>query len=78
MSGELAALVVVSLAAALSSTLGGLIALWQRPTTLFISASLGFAGVLIGTIAFEMVPEALELRSAATVAAALACGFAAI
>lgn len=76
---ELATLLAVSFAAALSSILGGLIALWQRPTTLFMSASLGFAsGVLIGTIAFEMMPEATDLGSVAIVAAGFACGFAAI
>jgi zinc transporter, ZIP family len=54
----------IAFAAALASPLGGLIALWRKPTTLFVSLALGFAsGVLLATISFEMVPKALELSS---------------
>ena len=49
-------------AAALASPVGGLIALWKKPTTLFMSLALGFAsGVLLATICFSMLPQALEL-----------------
>ena len=67
------------MAAALASVLGGVIAILRKPTTLFMSTSLGFAsGVLIGTIAFEMVPEAVDLGSVAIAAIGFAVGFAAI
>jgi zinc transporter, ZIP family len=56
-------LVVAALAAA-ASPIGGLLALWHRPSSLFMSVALGFAGgVLMGTISFEMMPEALHLSS---------------
>jgi zinc transporter, ZIP family len=51
-------------AAALASPAGGLLALWLKPTTLFMSVVLGFAsGVLLATICFEMLPQALESGS---------------
>jgi ZIP family zinc transporter len=54
----------IAVMAALASPVGGLIALWRQPTTLFMSLALGFAGgVLLATISFEMVPKALELSS---------------
>jgi ZIP family zinc transporter len=50
--------------AALASILGGAIALWRAPTTLFMSLALGFAsGILLATITFEMLPLALDLGS---------------
>lgn len=56
----------IAAAAALASPLGGLIALWRRPTTLFMSLALGFAGgVLIATISFEMIPQAAGATSPA-------------
>ena len=46
---------------AVASPIGGLIALWVNPTTLFMSFALGFAsGVLLATVAFSMLPEALR------------------
>jgi len=52
---------IIAGAAAIASVLGGLVALWRRPTTLFASIALGFAsGVLLATVSFEMVPQALE------------------
>ena len=66
-------------AAAVASPLGGLIALWCRPTTLLMSLALGFAsGVLLATIGFEMLPQALELSSIALAAAGFVAGFAAV
>jgi ZIP family zinc transporter len=78
-STELATLLGISVAAALASIFGGLIALWRKPTTLFMSASLGFAsGVLLGAIAFEMMPNAVDLGSVTIAALGFASGFAAV
>src|SRR5690606_6097490 len=74
-----AVLILVAAAAAAASPIGGLLALWRRPTTLVMSLALGFAsGVLLATISFEMVPSALELSSLQTVTAGFLIGFAAI
>jgi ZIP family zinc transporter len=55
------------------------VALWRPPTTFFMSCALGFAsGVLIGAIAFEMMPNAVDLGSAAVAAAGFVSGFAAV
>ncbi len=65
--------------AALASLLGGLIALWRKPTTLFMSLAVGLAsGVLLATIGFEMLPKAVELGSPPIAVAGFAAGFAAI
>lgn len=65
--------------AALASPVGGLVALWKRPTTLFLSISVGFAGgVLLGTFAFEMLPKALELSSLPLAIGGFVAGFAAV
>jgi ZIP family zinc transporter len=69
----------IALAAALASPIGGLIALWCKPTTLFMSLALGFAsGVLIATITFEMLPQALELSSLPLTVLGFAGGFLAV
>jgi ZIP family zinc transporter len=69
----------IALAAALASPLGGLIALWRQPTTLFMSLALGFAsGVLLATISFEMVPQALELSSLPLAITGFVAGFLAV
>ena len=79
MSSDFLMILAVAGAAALASSLGGLVALWTRPTTLFMSLALGFAsGVLLGTISFEMVPEALELSSVPVAVAGFLVGFAAV
>jgi zinc transporter, ZIP family len=66
-------------AAAVASPAGGIVALWHRPTTLFMSLALGFAsGVLLGTIAFEMMPQALELSSLIIAVAGFVIGFTAV
>ena len=63
-------------AAALASPAGGLMALWLNPTTLFMSVTLGFAsGVLLGTICFSMMPEALQLASLASSVGGFISGF---
>lgn len=79
MSPELATLLGISAAAAIASVAGGLVALWRRPTTFFMSCALGFAsGVLIGAIAFEMIPNAVDLGSVAVAALGFGSGFAAV
>jgi ZIP family zinc transporter len=73
---ELLLILGVAGAAAIASPLGGLIALWHKPTTLFMSVAVGFAsGVLLGTIAFEMLPQSLELASLAISIAGFVIGF---
>jgi ZIP family zinc transporter len=63
-------------AAAVASPIGGLIALWVNPTTLFMSLALGFAsGVLLGTVAFSMLPEALRLASLPIAVGGFSTGF---
>jgi ZIP family zinc transporter len=74
-------LTVASIAAGagIASLAGGLIALWHKPTTLFMSATLGFAsGVLLATIGFEMLPQALELGSLPIAVAGFSVGFCAV
>ena len=69
----------IALAAALASPVGGLISLWLKPTTLFMSLALGFAsGVLLATISFEMVPRALEMSSLLSTISGFTGGFLAV
>lgn len=69
----------IAVAAALASPIGGLIALWRKPTTLFMSLALGFAsGVLLATIGFEMVPKALEMSALALTITGFVIGFLAV
>jgi zinc transporter, ZIP family len=78
-SQEFYIILSIALAAAIASPVGGLIALWTKPSTLFMAGALGFAGgVLLGTIAFEMLPKALELGSLALAIGGFVAGFAAI
>ncbi len=77
MDGQFLVVFSVALAAALASPLGGAIAIFVRPSSLFLSIAVGLAGgVLLGTFAFEMVPKALELSPLAAVVGAFAVGFA--
>lgn len=79
MSADLFIILAIAGAAAVASPVGGLIALWHKPSTLFMSAALGFAsGILLATIAFEMLPQALELGSMPIAAGGFAAGFAAV
>jgi ZIP family zinc transporter len=65
--------------AALASPIGGLLALWRKPTSLFMSIALGFAsGVLLATVCFEMLPQAEEASSLAGVVAGFVGGFAVV
>jgi ZIP family zinc transporter len=69
----------IAAGAAGSSLLGGALALWHKPSTLFMSTALGAAsGVLLGTIAFEMLPEGLELAQLWLSVGGFAVGFAAV
>ena len=79
MAPDLLTVAAIAGAAALASPAGGLIALWRRPTTLFMSAALGFAsGVLLATIGFEMLPKALEMSSLPGAVGGFVSGFAAV
>lgn len=63
----------------MASVAGGAFALWKKPTSLTLSVAVGFAaGVLLGTFAFEMLPEAREMSSLAHAAGGFALGFAAL
>lgn len=77
--GDLLTIIAIAGAAAVASPLGGLIALWRKPTTLFMSIVLGLAsGILLGTICFEMLPQALELGSLAIAVGGFTAGFAGV
>src|SRR3546814_9273017 len=70
---------LIAAAAAIASPAGGLIALWCRPTTMFMSTAIGYAGgVLLATIGFEMLPQALEMGSLPIVVGGFASGFLAV
>jgi len=77
MPPEFVSLVAVALAGAVASPVGGALALWRKPTTLFLSIAVGFAaGVLIGTFAFAMLPEAAAIGSPLIAVTGFAAGFA--
>jgi ZIP family zinc transporter len=79
MSSEFFLILSVAASAAIASPTGGFLALWRKPTTLFMSLALGFAsGVLLATISFEMLPAALELSSLSLAIAGFVVGFAAV
>lgn len=79
MMNDFAVVVAVSGLAGLVSLGGGWLALHRRPTTLFLSITLGLAGgVLLGTIAFEMVPRAVALSSTPTTVAGFGVGVLAV
>ena len=79
MPSDFFTILAVAGAAAIASPIGGLIALWRKPSTLFTSIALGFAsGTLLGTISFELMPVALELASIAVVGLGFVAGFLAI
>lgn len=79
MNSDLLLILAVAASAAAASPVGGLLALWRRPTTLFMSLALGFAsGVLLATISFEMLPAARELSSLPIAIIGFLVGFAAV
>jgi ZIP family zinc transporter len=64
MSASLLQFLVLAGGAALCSPLGGLAAILVRPSSLLLSVMAGLAGgTLLGAIAFEMIPQALERAS---------------
>lgn len=74
---DFSTIALIAGAAALASPIGGLLALWRTPTTMFMSCVLGFAsGVLLATICFEMLPQARELGSLALAVGGFVLGFA--
>ncbi|KKB12920.1 zinc/iron permease [Devosia geojensis] len=74
--GDFLIIAGIAAAAALASPLGGWIALKTRPNSLMLSIVVGLAGgVLIGTFAFEMMPEALARLPVAIVVVSFAVGF---
>ena len=76
---EWVTVVIVAGSAAIASVMGGALALWRKPTTLFLSIALGFAsGVLLATIAFEMLPQALGNAGLWFVVSGFVAGFAAV
>jgi ZIP family zinc transporter len=69
--------VVLAGVGALASVLGGAVTLLRKPTTLFLSIAVGFAGgVLLGTFAFEMLPKAADQASLGIALAGFSAGFA--
>lgn len=77
MDGQFLIIFAVAFGAAIASPIGGLIAIFVQPTTLFLSIAVGLAGgVLLGTFAFEMMPKALELSSLPVAIAGFGVGFA--
>jgi ZIP family zinc transporter len=76
---ELGTTLVIAALAAVAAPIGGLIGLWRRPSSLAMSLALGFAsGVLVATVAFEMLPKALDIGSLWLAVAGFACGFLAL
>jgi ZIP family zinc transporter len=64
MPTDFTTVLAVALAAAIASPLGGALAAWTKPSTLFLSVAVGFAaGVLLGTFSFEMLPQAAAIGS---------------
>lgn len=77
MQGPFLSVLAIAFAAALSSLAGGAAAIFFRPSSLFLSICVGFAGgVLLGTFAFEMMPKALELSALVEAVAGFATGIA--
>jgi ZIP family zinc transporter len=78
-SQEFLLIMAIAATAAAASPVGGLMSLWMKPGTLFMSIALGFAaGTLLATITFEMLPSARELSSLVLAVGGFAAGFAAI
>ncbi len=76
MPSDFQLLFLVAAAAALASPIGGAAALLTKPTSLFLSVAVGFAaGVMLGTIAFEMLPQAAQSASLAMALIGFATGF---
>lgn len=73
---DLFTILAIAGVAAIASPLGGAIALLHRPSTLIMSIAVGFAaGVLLATVAFELLSKALELGSLVIAAVGFVVGF---
>jgi ZIP family zinc transporter len=76
MPPDLGLIVAVAGAAALASVVGGALALILRPSTLVMSTVFGLAGgALLGTLAMEMLPQALDLTPLPSVVLGFGVGF---
>lgn len=74
---EFTSLLMLALAGAVASPVGGALAVWKRPSTLGLSIAVGFAaGALLGAFAFEMLPHAVEAASLPIAVGGFALGFA--
>lgn len=79
MNSSQLAFIGIAVGAALCSPLGGLVAILVQPSSLLLSLSVGFAGgVLLGAVAFEMLPEALRLASMLPTVVGFVCGVASV
>jgi ZIP family zinc transporter len=79
MTATLLEFIAIAGGAALCSPLGGLATIVIRPSSLLLSIMAGLAGgVLLGAIAFEMMPEALELASLLEVSIGFVVGLGAV
>lgn len=77
--GDFLIVLVIAAAAGLASPLGGYLAFVIKPRSLMLSVAVGFAGgVLLGTFAFEMMPEAILHLPIALVVICFIIGFGAI
>jgi zinc transporter, ZIP family len=79
MTATMLEFIAIAGGAALCSPLGGLATILMRPSSLLLSIMAGLAGgVLLSAIAFEMMPEALELASLLEVTIGFVVGLAAV
>lgn len=77
--GDFINVLAIAAAAGLASPLGGYLAFVFKPHSLMLSVAVGFAGgVLLGTFAFEMMPEAISRLPIALVVICFIIGFGAI
>ena len=76
MDGQFLMTFAIAAGAAAASPLGGVLAIALPMSTLLLSLSVGMAGgILMGTLAFEMLPTALESVALGWVIAGFAIGF---
>lgn len=75
MTASLLQFLIVAGGAAICSPLGGLVAILIRPSSLLLSIMAGLAGgMLLGAVAFEMIPQALAKASLLEVGTGFALG----
>ncbi len=76
---ELIGLLLIAGLPALISPVGGLLALFHRPSTLFSSVVFGFAGgAVLATVAIEMLPRGIEQAGLAATVVVFLLGFAVV